>query len=108
MKQIFNFIFVCMLVGPLTQVWGQVGFPYCETFQTPNTQATTIFGGNAQLTEGVLRLTSNQLNQRGHIYLDIPFPSTYGLKAEFEYFSYGGTGWGPGVDPGDGFSVFFV
>ena len=106
MKQIFNFIFVCMLVGPLTQVWGQVGFPYCETFQTPNTQATTIFGGNAQLTEGVLRLTSNQLNQRGHIYLDIPFPSTYGLKAEFEYFSYGGTGWGPGVDPGDGFSVF--
>lgn len=92
MKQIFNFIFVCMLVGPLTQVWGQVGFPYCETFQTPNTQATTIFGGNAQLTEGVLRLTSNQLNQRGHIYLDIPFPSTYGLKAEFEYFSYGGTG----------------
>jgi len=81
-----------MLVGPLTQVWGQVGFPYCETFQTPNTQATTIFGGNAQLTEGVLRLTSNQLNQRGHIYLDIPFPSTYGLKAEFEYFSYGGTG----------------
>jgi len=91
-----------MLFGPLTQVWGQVGFPYCETFQTPNTQATTIFGGDAQLTEGVLRLTSNQTNQRGHIYLDIPFPSTYGLKAEFEYFSYGGTG----QFLADGFTVF--
>lgn len=87
-------------------VKAQVGFPYCETFQTPGTQATTIFGGNAQLTGGVLRLTSNLTDQRGHVYLDIPFPSTYGLKAEFEYFSYGGTGWGPGVDPGDGFSVF--
>jgi hypothetical protein len=84
----------------------QIGFPYCESFQTPGTQATTIFGGKAQLTSGVLRLTSNVTDQRGHVYLNIPFPSTYGLKAEFEYFSYGGTGWGPGVDPGDGFSVF--
>lgn len=55
---------------------------------------------------GVLRLTSNATDQRGYIYIDVPFPSTYGLKAEFEFFSYGGTGWGPGVDPGDGFSVF--
>jgi len=70
----------------------QIGFPYCESFQTAGTQANTIFGGNAQLIPGVLRLTSNQLNQRGHVYLDIPFPSTYGLKAEFEYFSYGGMG----------------
>ncbi|MFN5331606.1 MAG: PKD domain-containing protein [Bacteroidota bacterium] len=81
----------------------QVGFPYCESFQTPNTQATTIFGGDARLTEGVLRLTNNQLNQRGHVYLDIPFPSTYGLKAEFEYFSYGGTG----QFLADGLTVFF-
>lgn len=88
------------------QALGQIGFPYCESFQTPGTQAKTIFGGDAQLTQGVLRLTSNLTNQRGHVYLDIPFPSTYGLKVEFEYFSYGGTGWGPGVDPGDGFSVF--
>lgn len=70
----------------------QIGFPYCETFQTPNTQANTIFGGDARLTEGVLRLTSNQLNQRGSIYIDVPFPSSYGLKVEFEYYSYGGLG----------------
>lgn len=74
------------------EVKAQVGFPYCETFQTPSTQANTIFGGDARLTEGVLRLTSNQLNQRGHIYIDVPFPSSYGLKVEFEYFSYGGVG----------------
>jgi hypothetical protein len=70
----------------------QIGFPYCETFQTPNTQNETIFGGDAQLTEGVLRLTSNQANQRGYVYINVPFPSTYGLKAEFEFFSYGGLG----------------
>ncbi|GMQ27202.1 hypothetical protein Aoki45_38850 [Algoriphagus sp. oki45] len=71
---------------------GQIGFPYCETFQTPNTLSETIFGGDARLTEGVLRLTSNQLNQRGYVYINVPFPSTYGLKVEFEYFSYGGVG----------------
>lgn len=88
------------------QAAAQIGFPYCESFQTAGTQAATKFGGNAQLSPGVLRLTSNQVNQRGHVYLDISFPSTYGLKAEFEYFSYGGTGWGPGINSGDGFSVF--
>jgi len=70
----------------------QIGFPYCETFQTASTQANTVFGGDARLIDGVLRLTSNQLNQRGYVYLDVPFPSTYGLKVEFEYFSYGGIG----------------
>lgn len=70
----------------------QIGFPYCETFQTASTQANTVFGGDARLIDGVLRLTSNQLNQRGYVYLDVPFPSTYGLKVEFEYFSYGGVG----------------
>ena len=79
-----------VLVG--TQALAQVGFPYCETFQTPSTQANTIYGGDARLFDGVLRLTSNQQNQRGYIYIDVPFPSSYGLKVEFEYFSYGGTG----------------
>lgn len=72
--------------------FGQTGFPYCESFQTPNTQAKTIFGGNARLLNGVLRLTENQNDQRGYIYVDVPFPSTYGLKVEFEFFIYGGTG----------------
>ncbi len=106
MKQLFYLLSILlMLMLPIRAV-AQIGFPYCESFQTAGTQAATKFGGNAQLSPGVLRLTSNQVNQRGHVYLDISFPSTYGLKAEFEYFSYGGTGWGPGVNSGDGFSVF--
>lgn len=106
MKQLIYFLSVLSLLVLPLRAGAQVGFPYCESFQTAGTQAATIFGGNAQLSPGVLRLTSNQVNQRGHVYLDISFPSTYGLKAEFEYFSYGGTGWGPGVNSGDGFSVF--
>lgn len=81
---------------------GQIGFPYCETFQTPNTQAKTIFGGNARLINGVLRLTENQNDQRGFVYIDVPFPSSYGLKVEFEYFAYGGIG----QSQADGLSMF--
>jgi hypothetical protein len=105
-KQLLHFLSVFLILALPFRAGAQVGFPYCESFQTAGTQAATIFGGNARLSPGVLRLTSNQVNQRGHVYLDISFPSTYGLKAEFEYFSYGGTGWGPGVNSGDGFSVF--
>lgn len=92
MKQLLHFLSVSLILILPFRALAQIGFPYCESFQTAGTQANTIFGGNAQLIPGVLRLTSNQLNQRGHVYLDIPFPSTYGLKAEFEYFSYGGIG----------------
>ena len=106
MKQLLHFLSVSLILMLPIRAAAQIGFPYCESFQTAGTQAATKFGGNAQLSPGVLRLTSNQANQRGHVYLDISFPSTYGLKAEFEYFSYGGTGWGPGVNAGDGFSVF--
>lgn len=81
---------------------GQIGFPYCETFQTPGTQAKTIFGGDARLTEGVLRLTSNQNDQRGFVYIDVPFPSSYGLKVEFEFFIYGGIG----LFQADGLSMY--
>ncbi len=92
MKQIFYSLSVLLILVLPTRVAAQIGFPYCESFQTAGTQANTKFGGNAQLIPGVLRLTSNQLNQRGHVYLDVSFPSNYGLKAEFEYFSYGGAG----------------
>ena len=92
MRKIFCSLFVFLFWLPPARVAAQIGFPYCESFQTAGTQANTKFGGNAQLIPGVLRLTSNQLNQRGHVYLDVPFPSNYGLKAEFEYFSYGGAG----------------
>jgi len=70
--------------------FGQVGFPYCEPFDGSAVQQSTVFGGNARLIDGVLRLTENQTNQRGFVYIDIPFPSAFGIKASFEYFSYGG------------------
>lgn len=103
LKDILKFLGIIFfaLLGPKAEA--QIGFPYCETFQTASTQANTIFGGDAKLIDGVLRLTTNQLNQRGFVYIDVPFPSTYGLKAEFEYFSYGGVG----QFLADGLSVFF-
>ena len=107
MKRLILFLFVVLIWMLPSRAAAQIGFPYCESFQTASTQANTIIGGDARLFPGFLRLTSNQLNQRGHVYLDVPFPSNYGLKAEFEYFSYGGVGFGPGANPGDGFSVFF-
>lgn len=70
----------------------QVGFPYCETFDGGGTQSATVFGGNARIVDGTLRLTDAVNEQNGYIYIDIPFSSTYGIKAEFEYFSYGGNG----------------
>ncbi len=97
--RIWTILFFALLSFEAT---AQIGFPYCETFQTPGTQAKTVFGGDARLTGGVLRLTSNQNDQRGYVYIDVPFPSTYGLKVEFEYFSYGGTS----ASLGDGISMF--
>jgi len=70
----------------------QIGFPYCESFDSNTTKSTTIFGAGAQLVSGALRLTNNQVNQRGYVYIDIPFSSAYGIKTSFEYFSYGGDG----------------
>ncbi|WP_026955429.1 PKD domain-containing protein [Algoriphagus vanfongensis] len=98
LRFIFLFIFISQL-WTVSSVLAQVGFPYCESFQTPNTQANTIFGGSAELVQGVLRLTSNENDQNGYVYIDVPFPSNYGIKAEFEYFMYGGTG-------ADGLTVF--
>lgn len=92
MKRLIHIFSILLILLLPIRAAAQIGFPYCESFQTAGTQGNTKFGGNAQLIPGVLRLTSNQLNQRGHMYLDVPFPSTYGLKTEFEYFSYGGAG----------------
>uniref|UniRef100_UPI0040489730 PKD domain-containing protein n=1 Tax=Algoriphagus sp. TaxID=1872435 RepID=UPI0040489730 len=100
------FLFVVLIWMIPYRVAAQIGFPYCEKFETASTQANTIIGGAARLVPGFLRLTSNEKDQRGYTYFDVPFPSSYGLKAEFEYFSYGGTGVGPGANTGDGFSVF--
>jgi len=102
------YIFFYLIVGfQINTGYCQFGFPICEPFTHNMTKARTVFGGIAVLTsersdpkgEGVLRLTTNVANQRGFMYIDQAFSSTYGVKASFEYFTYGGTG-------ADGFSVF--
>jgi gliding motility-associated-like protein len=93
-------IFFCILI--IRNSYGQIGFPYCEPFDGSSIQEATVFGGNARLIDGVLRLTENQTNQRGYVYVDIPFPSVFGIKASFEYFSYGGDI----VNRADGISFF--
>ncbi|PSL01759.1 gliding motility-associated-like protein [Cecembia rubra] len=79
--------------------YSQLGFPYCETFDGGNVQSNTAFGGTARLLDGVIRLTDAGVDQNGYVYIDIPFPSAYGLKASFEYYIYGGSG-------ADGLSFF--
>lgn len=91
-------------------------FPYVESFRQKTAQGI-IFGGtpSAFLTaagssstggtpidpegNGYLRLTSNAQNQKGFAYSTSDFPSSYGLRVEFEYFIYGGDG-------ADGISFF--
>ncbi|WP_343849106.1 PKD domain-containing protein [Algoriphagus jejuensis] len=83
-----------------TRSVGQVGFPYCESFQSDNTTANTVSGGGISLVRGAaLQLTHSQNDLKGYIYIDFPFSSLYGIKVEFEYMMYGGTG-------GDGLTVF--
>ena len=87
------------------------GFPYCEPFTNSTFRQNTVLGGapiDPVLTaatgenpegQGFLRLTNNNTDQRGYVYVDLPFSSAYGLKFSFEYFMYGGSG-------ADGISVF--
>ena len=87
------------------KVLGQ--FPYVESFRN-STASGVVFGGvpYAFLTaygasadggspidrqgEGYLRLTNAAKNQKGFVYNTTNFPSTDGLKVEFEYAIYGG------------------
>lgn len=87
---VFVLLAVTLLIPNSSQA--QLGFPFCEKFTNNQTQGATVFGGNARLVDGVLRLTDAIVDQNGFMYVDIPFPSTYGIKATFEYFSYGGNG----------------
>jgi len=67
-------------------------FPYTESFTSGSIGAKTVFGNSTTLVGGVLQLTNDQEFQKGYLYIDIPFSSTYGIKTSFEYFDYGGTG----------------
>lgn len=91
------------------------GFPYCEPFTNSTTRANTVFDGDptsAFLTSGtvdpsgngVLRLTNNDADQRGYVFVDLPFSSAYGIKTSFEYFAY--APWDMIQGPGDGLSFF--
>ncbi len=80
-------------------------FPIQQSFAT-NTATNWVLGGNASLTgssgsstDGWLRLTDNGGNRRGYAYYNSPFSSVLGIKLDFEYLTWGGTG-------ADGFVVF--
>ncbi|MGL5082425.1 MAG: DUF4347 domain-containing protein [Microcoleaceae cyanobacterium] len=53
---------------------------------------------------GALRLTSNASEQAGFVIYDFPVRSDAGLKLEFEFFAYGGTG----DKRADGISFFLI
>ncbi len=89
-------------------------FPYYESFKN-STAPDIVFGGQpeAYLTsgkldpatgitdpvgEGYLRLTKNTQNQKGFIHNKTNFSSQYGLKIDFEYFTYGGGQFGVSAD----------
>ncbi|MDB5018966.1 MAG: hypothetical protein JWQ28_93, partial [Pedobacter sp.] len=90
-------------------------FPYKESFTNATANGIefggepfaflTAAGGSSTGTpidapgSGFLRLTNATTNQKGYAYSRANFPSTDGLRVEFEYFIYGGSG-------ADGISFF--
>ncbi|WP_053043526.1 lectin-like domain-containing protein [Thermus filiformis] len=96
-----------LLLG-LGLAWGQ--FPITESFMN-STAPGWVIGGNAYLTsgngdptgQGWLRLTRNTNNQKGYAYYNTAFPSTLGVRIEFDFLAWGGSGGNRGAD---GISVF--
>ncbi len=85
--------------------------PYFESFKN-STATGIVFGGSpaAFLTaapsasldaegNGYLRLTNNNFDQKGYIYSTNNLTSSQGLRMQFEYYIYGGSG-------ADGISFF--
>jgi gliding motility-associated-like protein len=107
-------LFKVFLLGLTLSTFAQ--FPYNESFKN-QTAPGVIFGGApfAFLTasgtssqggtpidvtgDGFLRLTNATNNQKGFIFNTTNFPSTEGLRVEFDYAIYGGNG-------ADGISFF--
>lgn len=107
-------ILFLFLYSSADQVFAQ--FPYTESFRNSTAQGIifggapaaflTAFGSSAEggtpidpNGTGYLRLTNSTRNQKGYVYNQTKFPSTQGLKVEFEYCIYGGNG-------ADGISFF--
>lgn len=99
----FVFIFLCLVV--------KAQLPYFESFKNSTARGIT-FGGaptafltaspNAGLDpdgNGYLRLTNNNFDQKGFIISDNDLDPSQGLKIQFEYYTYGGSG-------ADGISLF--
>lgn len=113
-KLLLRYLPIIFLVFIFSSAFSQ--FPYKQTF-TDRTANGVVFGGapEAFLTAsgssstggspidsngvGFLRLTNATNNQKGYAYGTSNFPSSNGLKVEFEYYIYGGSG-------ADGISFF--
>ncbi len=120
MKKLLRLTVMFLICGLTTATYAQ--FPYNESFKNSTAQGIN-FGGapSAFLTaggdrydiatlshqgtpidengKGFLRLTNATFNQKGFIYSNSVFPASLGLRMQFEYFVYGGTG-------ADGISFF--
>jgi gliding motility-associated-like protein len=113
-KPLLQYLTIIFLVFFFSKAFSQ--FPYKESF-TNRTANGVVFGGApaAFLTAsggsstgglpvdstgaGFLRLTNATNNQKGYAYGTSDFPSSNGLRVEFEYYIYGGSG-------ADGISFF--
>jgi gliding motility-associated-like protein len=113
-KQLLRYLPFFILSLIFTNAYAQ--FPYTESFRFPTANGI-VFGGapSAFLTasgssatggtpfdltgNGYLRLTNATTNQKGYAYSTANFPSSNGLKVQFDYAIYGGSG-------ADGISFF--
>jgi hypothetical protein len=103
----FLLTFILVLVSFLVKAQ----LPYFESFKNSSALGI-VFGGapsafltaspNASLDaegNGYLRLTNNNFDQKGYIYSTNNLTSSQGLRMQFEYYIYGGSG-------ADGISFF--
>jgi len=97
-----------LLLG-LGLAWAQ--FPVTESFMN-STAPGWVLGGDAYLTsgkddpegQGWLRLTRDTNFQQGYAYYDTAFPSTLGVRVEFDFLAWGGNQ--PEGMKGDGIVLF--
>ncbi|MDR1503473.1 MAG: hypothetical protein LBT43_13575 [Prevotella sp.] len=103
---IITMLFLTSQLGR-AQVYGD--FPYSQSFRTESkpveinivTPQDPDFQNDATFTSEGLRLTSNQNGRFGAVFIgDHQFQSIQGIRIEFEYLMYGGSG-------ADGICVFF-
>lgn len=103
---IISMLFLINQLGR-AQVYGD--FPYSQSFRTETkpveieivTPQDPDFQNDATFTFEGLRLTSNQIGGFGAVFIgDHQFQSIQGIRIEFEYLMYGGSG-------ADGICVFF-